>query len=85
MGADDEVLGVIRSHPGLARLPSGLPALVFGAIFAVSGAMLLARDEGSTGAQVAGGVLISIGAYLASFFGNHFNVAPAAGRSGAQR
>jgi hypothetical protein len=72
--------GVIRSHPGLARLPvyGGILAVIFGAIFAVPGAVLLSRDEATTAAQVGGAVLIAIGAYLASFSIIYYNVALAA-------
>jgi hypothetical protein len=72
--------GVIRSHPGLIRLPiyGGLLALLFGAVFAVPGAILLAGDEASTGAQIGGVVLIAVGSYLASFFVIYYNVALAA-------
>jgi hypothetical protein len=72
--------GVIRSHPGLIRLPiyGGLLALLFAAIFAVPGAILLGGDDASTGMQVTGVVLIAVGAYLASFFVIYYNVALAA-------
>jgi Family of unknown function (DUF6159) len=68
---------VIRSHPGLARLPltGGALALLAALVFALPGAALLARDDASTGAQVGGVILIAIGAYLASFFVIYFNVA----------
>jgi hypothetical protein len=72
--------GVIRSHPGLIRLPiyGGLLALLFAAIFGLPGAILLAGEEASAGAQIAGIVLIAIGAYVASFFVIYYNVALAA-------
>ena len=72
--------GVVRSHPGLVRLPimGGVLALVFGAIFAVPGGVLLGRDGASTAAKIGGGVLIAVGVYLASFFVIYYNVALAA-------
>jgi hypothetical protein len=72
--------GVVRSHPGLIRLPihGGILALIFGALFGVPGALLLADDQGSSAAKIGGGVLIAIGAYLASFFIVYYNVALAA-------
>jgi hypothetical protein len=78
---------VIRSHPGLARLPlyGGLLALVAALVFAVPGAILLADDGTGTAGKVIGVVLIAIGAYLASFLVVYYNVALAAGADQALR
>ena len=69
---------VVRSHPGLVGLPirGGALALIFGVLFGAPGALLLSQD--ATAAQVAGGVLVAIGVYLAAFFVIYFNVALAA-------
>src|SRR5262245_28751730 len=77
--------GVIRSHPGLARLPliGGALALVAALIFIVPGAGLLTMD--ATAAKVGGVILIAVGAYLASFFVIYFNVALAAAADQALR
>jgi hypothetical protein len=79
--------GVVRSHPGLVKLPitGGILAFVFAAIFGVPGALLLADDQGSSAAKVGGIVLIAIGAYLASFFVIYYNVALAAAADQALR
>lgn len=71
---------VVRSNPGLARLPvyGGLLALVAAVVFGVPGAYLLSRDAGSSAAKIGGGVLIAIACYLASFFVIYYNVALAA-------
>jgi hypothetical protein len=77
--------GVIRSHPGLARLPliGGALALVAAVIFILPGAALLSTDAAA--AKVGGIVLIAVGAYLASFFVIYFNVALAAAADQALR
>ena len=79
--------GVVRSHPGLIRLPiyGGLLALVCAVIFVGPGAFLLSREDASTAAKVGGGVLFVVGAYLASFFVIYFNVALAAAADHALR
>lgn len=71
---------VVRSNPGLVRLPiqGGVLALIFGALFGVPGAILLADDQGSTVTKIGGGVLVAIGIYLAAFFVVYYNVALAA-------
>jgi hypothetical protein len=77
--------GVIRSHPGLAKLPltGGALALVAFLVLGIPGALLLGTD--STGATVGGIVLLAIGAYVASFAVVYFNVALAAGADQALR
>jgi hypothetical protein len=72
--------GVVRSYPGLIRLPiyGGLLALLCAAVFVLPGAFLLGRDGASAAAKVGGAVLVAAGAYLASFFVIYFNVALAA-------
>lgn len=67
---------VIRSHPGLARLPltGGALALVAFVVLGIPGALL--AGSGSTGA---GGIaVLAIAAYLASFTVIYFNLALAA-------
>jgi hypothetical protein len=77
--------GVIRAHPGLARLPltGGVLAVISAIIFILPGAALLTTD--STAAKVGGAVLVAIGAYLASFFVIYYNVALAAAADQALR
>ncbi len=79
--------GVVRSHPGLIRLPiyGGVLALLSAVIIAGPGAYLLSRDQGSTGTTVGGVALVVVGAYLASFFVIYFNVALAAAADEALR
>ena len=79
--------GVVRSHPGLIRLPicGGVLALLSAAIIAGPGAYLLSRDQESTAATVGGVALVAVGAYLASFFVIYFNVALAAAADQALR
>ncbi|MGH9270909.1 MAG: DUF6159 family protein [Ilumatobacteraceae bacterium] len=81
--------GVVRTNPGLIRLPiyGGLLALACAVVFCLPGAYLLSRDEGSSAAmtKVAGVALVVVGAYLASFFVIYFNVALAAAADQALR
>ncbi|MGI9030578.1 MAG: DUF6159 family protein [Ilumatobacteraceae bacterium] len=81
--------GVVRSNPGLIRLPiyGGLLALASAVVFCLPGAYLLSRDEGSSSSttKVAGVALVVVGAYLASFFVIYFNVALAAAADQALR
>ena len=78
---------VVRSHPGLAKLPitGGVLAIVSAALFGVPGALLLADDQGASTAKIGGGALVVIGAYLASFFVIYYNVALAAAADQALR
>jgi len=77
--------GVIRAHPGLAKLPltGGALALVVFLVFAVPGGLLLSVE--TTAATVGGIALLAVGAYLASFAVIYFNVALAAGADQALR
>lgn len=77
--------GVIRSHPGLAKLPftGGAIAMVVGLVFGIPGVALIASD--STAAMVVGIVLVAVGGYLASFAIIYFNVALAAAADQALR
>ncbi len=77
--------GVVRSHPGLAKLPltGGALALVAVIVLGLPGIGLLSLDNG--GAKVLGVVLIAIATYLASFAVIYFNVALAAGADEALR
>ena len=70
--------GVIRTNPGLSKLPftGGALGLVAVIVFCGPGAALLAADN--TGATVGGIVLVAIGAYLATFAIVYYNVALAA-------
>ena len=84
-GLTKKAWGVIRSHPGLAKLPliGGAFAFIVFVVFGIPGALLLGAD--STGGTVGGVVLLAIGAYLASFAVIYFNVALAAGADQALR
>jgi hypothetical protein len=77
--------GVIRSHPGLARLPfvGGALALVAFVVLGVPAAALLAADN--TAATVGGVALFVVAAYLASFAIIYYNVALAAAADEALR
>ena len=72
--------GVVRSNPGIARFPvyGGLLAALWMIVLGGAGALVLAQDEADVTLQVAGGVLIAVGAYLATFSVVFFNVALAA-------
>lgn len=71
---------VVRSHPGIARLPvyGGLLALVCLILVGGSGAALLAQEEADGAVMAVGAVLVALGVYLASFSVIYFNVALAA-------
>jgi hypothetical protein len=77
--------GVIRSQPGLVRLPitGGLLGLLVFAVFAVPAGLLLVAD--STGAVVGGFALLLIGVYLSEFVIAFFHVALVAGANQALR
>ena len=77
--------GVVRSHPGLAKLPltGGALALVAVIVFGGPGALLISIDN--TGTKVLGGILLVLAAYFASFFVIYYNVALAAGADQALR
>ena len=70
--------GVIRSHPGMARLPltGGALALLAFVVLGLPGAALLASED--AGAQIGGALLVAVGAYLGSFAVIYYNVALAA-------
>jgi hypothetical protein len=77
--------GVVRTHPGLAKLPltGGALALVAFVVLGVPGAALISIDN--PGARVGGAVLLLLAAYLASFAVIYYNVALAAGADQALR
>jgi hypothetical protein len=77
--------GVVRSHPGLAKLPltGGALALVAVIIFGGPGIALISIDNNGT--KVLGGILLVIAAYLASFAVIYYNVALASGADQALR
>jgi hypothetical protein len=77
-GLTKKAWAVIRSHPGLARLPltGGILALLAVAVLGIPGALLVGSD--STGAVIGGIVVLAIAAYLASFTVIYFNVTLAA-------
>lgn len=77
--------GVVRSHPGLARLPltGGAVALIFFLLLCLPGAVIMGSEV--PGKTVAGLALVTVGAYLASFSVIYFNVALAAGADQALR
>jgi hypothetical protein len=74
-GLTKKAWAVIRSHPGLAKLPltGGALALVAFVVLGIPGALLVGSD--STGATIGGIVVLAIAAYLASFTVIYFNVA----------
>jgi hypothetical protein len=77
--------GVVRSHPGLAKLPliGGAIAVIIFLVLGVPGAAVMSGD---TTARTAGGVaLLTVGAYLAWFAVIYFNVVLLAGASQALR
>ena len=84
-GLTKKAWGVIRSHPGLARLPltGGALALVAFIVIGIPGARLL--DNDTTESTIGGVVLLALGIYLASFAVTYFNVALAAGADQALR
>lgn len=77
--------GVVRTNPGLAKLPltGGAIALVVFLALGIPGALLI--DVDNTGATIGGIVLLAVGAYLASYAVIYFNVALAAGADQALR
>jgi hypothetical protein len=72
--------GVVRSNPGLVKLPiyGGILAFIAFAVFGLPGIALIAAEQDSTVAYVAGAILIGIGGYLSSFAIIYYNVALAA-------
>jgi Family of unknown function (DUF6159) len=76
---------VIRSHPGLAKLPitGGVFAIAAFVLIGLPGVALLSLDNGA--ATVGGVLLLVLAAYLASFSVIHYNVALAAGADQALR
>lgn len=70
---------MVRTHPGLARLPvyGGLLALLVMVVLAAPGVLMLS-DEANPGLQLAGALLILVAAWLATFAVVYFNVALAA-------
>ncbi|MFO7548004.1 MAG: DUF6159 family protein [Acidimicrobiia bacterium] len=72
--------GVVRSNPGLARLPiyGGVLALLSMLVLAAPGAVLLSVEDAGQGVKVGGALLVLLGIYLASFSVIYFNVALAA-------
>jgi hypothetical protein len=76
---------VVRSHPGLAKLPitGGVLALVAIVVLGGPGVALLA--VGNTAATIGGVVLLAGAAYAASFAVIFYNVALAAGADAALR
>jgi len=75
--------GVIRSHPGMARLPltGGALALLAFVVLGLPGAALLASED--AGPQIGGALLVAVGAYLGSFAVIYYNVALAAAADAA--
>src|SRR6516225_2793959 len=84
-GLTKKAWAVIRSNPGLARLPltGGALALVAFAVLGTPGALLAGSD--STGAVIGGIVVLAIAAYLASLTVIYFNVVLAAAADQAMR
>jgi hypothetical protein len=71
---------VVRSHPGIARLPvyGGLLALLVFIVLGAPGVLLLGVGDDNTAATIGGVILIAIGSYFATFSVIYFNVALAA-------
>jgi hypothetical protein len=72
--------GVVRSNPGLVKLPiyGGLTAFLGFIIFSLPGFAIIAATDESNAGYVGGGILIAIGGYVSSFAIIYFNVALAA-------
>ncbi|MBJ7458615.1 MAG: hypothetical protein JHD02_05450 [Thermoleophilaceae bacterium] len=79
--------GVVRSNPGLMKLPviGGLLGFLALLLFGVPGVVLISAEQASNVAYAAGGVLIAVGLYLSSFAVIYFNVALAAAADSAFR
>lgn len=80
--------GVVRSNPGLVKLPiyGGITAFIAFIVFGLPGIALIAAEQDSSSANAAyigGGILIAIGGYLSSFAVIYFNVALAAAADSA--
>lgn len=84
-GLTKKAWGVVRSNPGLVKLPilGGVFAFIAFLIFGVPGIALIAAEQDSSVAYVAGGILIAIGVYLSSFAVIYYNVALAAAADSA--
>lgn len=74
-GLTRKAWGVVRSHPGLVRLPvtGGIAGLLVLAAFAVPAVFLL--DSDSTGTVIGGVALLMIGIFLSDFVIVFFHVA----------
>lgn len=74
--------GVVRENPGLVKLPimGGIFALIAFIVIGGPGVFLVAeaQESSDTALYVAGGALIAVGGYLASFAIIYYNVALAA-------
>jgi len=84
-GLTKKAWAVIRSHPGLAKLPltGGALAVVAFVVLGIPGVLLAGSD--STGSTIGGIVVLAIAAYLASFTVSYFNLALAAAADRAMR
>ncbi len=84
-GLTKKAWAVIRSDPGLAKLPltGGALALAAFVVLGVPGALLV--DGDSTGAVIGGSVLLAMAAYSATFTVFLFNVTLAAAADQAMR
>lgn len=69
--------GVVKSNPGLMKLPvtGGIFAFIAFLIFGSPGTVLVSADDASTGQLVAGGILLTIGLYLSAFATFYYGVA----------
>jgi Family of unknown function (DUF6159) len=77
--------GVVRSHPGLAKLPLTGGALALLAVIVIGGPGAALMSIDNTGTKVLGAILLVLAAYLASFAIIYYNVALAAGADQALR
>lgn len=69
--------GVVKSNPGLMKLPliGGFFAFIAFLIFGGPGTALVSQDNASNGQLIGGGILLAIGLYLSGFATFYYGVA----------
>src|SRR5262245_5065940 len=77
--------GVVRSNPGLVKLPiyGGIFAFIAFLLIGVPGIVLISAEQDNNAAIAGGVILIGIGSYLSSFAIIYYNVALAAAADSA--